>query len=339
MAQFSSSFHRNSLLRTKQYLAGSLFPSSAVWTRSGKMNTLTEAMPGPIDPDGPAAPDAIVIAVGIVSEDQLKVTPVGNWSTYTSENYKKKEFGKDSKYTFSIISPKNDPVFAADFPVCIAALNKQQNSVSKTGINKWLLVKDGNDDAIRFSFKVFEPKTAANKDTDINIKMWPVPTECRDELAKIAESHVIRPFIVYDTDGSIVEPLDIPSKLSGALVECSFGIVHYHFGTDDSFSAIINQVMILRPAQVKPPSPFKAASRPYRPPTLSPQQVYAQENKAVESFTLPISRPGPSNLPTPGSLKRKASKEPEGSSTKHVNTGEAEVVPKDTDDNGDAKTV
>ncbi|KAJ7309184.1 hypothetical protein DFH08DRAFT_823608 [Mycena albidolilacea] len=253
------------------------------------MDTLTEVMPGPVNPDGPATPDAIkainhvgqphlsvpylIITVGVVSEEQLKVTPVGNWSTYTSETYKKKEFAKDSKYNFLIISPKNDPVFAANFPVYIAALKKQQNSVSKTGIDKWLLAKDGSDDAIRFSFKVFKPKTATNSDTDINIKMWPVPTECRDELAKIAGSHVIRPFMVYDTDGSIVEPLDIPSKLLGALVECSFGIIHYHFGTDDSFSEC------------------------------------------------------------------KASEEPEGSSSKHVNTSEAEIVSKDGDNDKDAETV
>lgn len=74
------------------------------------MDTLTEVMPGPVNPDGPAAPDAIVIAVGIVSEDQLKVTPVGNWSTYTNENFKKKEFAKDSKYTFLIISPSMSPL-------------------------------------------------------------------------------------------------------------------------------------------------------------------------------------------------------------------------------------
>ncbi|KAJ7792383.1 hypothetical protein B0H14DRAFT_3889965 [Mycena olivaceomarginata] len=52
----------------------------------------------------------------------------------------------------------------------------------------------------------------------------------------------------------------------------------------------------------------------------SSEQVYAQEKKAVELFTLPISHPGPSNLPVPGSLKRKASEEPEGSSSKQVNT-------------------
>ncbi|KAJ7844346.1 hypothetical protein B0H14DRAFT_2585206 [Mycena olivaceomarginata] len=128
------------------------------------MDTLSEVISGPVNPDEPAAPDAIIIAASIVSEDQLKVTLVGNWLTYTNKAYKKKEFTKDSEYTFLIISPKNDPIFAAEFPIYIAALKKQQNSVSKTGIEKWLLAKDSSDDTIRFSFKVFEPKTATNSD-------------------------------------------------------------------------------------------------------------------------------------------------------------------------------
>lgn len=74
------------------------------------MDTLTEVMSGPVNPDGPATPDAIIIAVGVVSEEQLKVTPVGNWSAYTSETYKKKEFAKDSKYNFLIISPSMLPL-------------------------------------------------------------------------------------------------------------------------------------------------------------------------------------------------------------------------------------
>ncbi|KAJ7767350.1 hypothetical protein B0H14DRAFT_3165164 [Mycena olivaceomarginata] len=217
MAQFSSSFHRNSLLRTKQYLAGSLFPSSAVWTRSGKMNTLTEAMPGPIDPYGPAAPDAIVIAVGIVSEDQLKVT----LQLATGQ--------------------QNDPVFAADFPVCIAALNKQQNSVSKTGINKWLLVKDGNDDAIRFSFKVLNPRL---QQTKIQIS-----------ISKCGQSRL---------------------------------------------NVEMNSQRLPNPMKIKPSNRYT--------PYFTPGTIQSTYARIVE--------------------KRKASKEPEGSSTKHVNTGEAEVVPK-----------
>jgi hypothetical protein len=62
---------------------------------------------------------------------------------------------------------------------------------------------------------------------------------------------------------------------------------------------IINQVIILRPAQLKPPSPFKpsaAASKPFRAPILSAEQIHAQEQRAVGYFTTPISSPGPSNV-------------------------------------------
>ncbi|KAJ7045299.1 hypothetical protein C8F04DRAFT_1174261 [Mycena alexandri] len=329
---FSSAFHRNSLLRTKEYLAGSLCSSSVEWTRSGPGNTLTTVMPGPIDPDGPAAPDAVLIAVGIVSDSQLKVEPAGNWSAYSLSTYSK-EFSA-SKYTFLLTKPsmylslrtmsnltiltENDVVFLPDFPIAVTALKKFQNLTSKSKTNKWLIAQDGSDDAIRFSFNVFEKKDMSNSETATNISTWPVPTECREALEKIVDTHVIREFLVFDVDGSRVAPFDIKSKLQGALVECSFTLGHHAFPDNDSFSGIIQQVLILRAAQVKPASPYKSATKPYRPTALTPEQVHA-EQQAVKAFTLPISTAGPSNLPA-SPLKRKASEEPEGSKPKRVET-------------------
>ncbi|KAJ6459701.1 hypothetical protein C8R47DRAFT_1081210 [Mycena vitilis] len=169
---------------------------------------------------------------------------------------------------------------------------------------------------------------------------WPVPSECREQLQKIKDSHVIREFRVFDVDGSIVDPSNIPSKLVGVLVECSFGIVQYSFGSDDSFSGIIHQVVILRPAPLKPASPFKGTRKAYRPPALSPEEVHAQEQLAVNAFTQPISRPGPSNtgpsnLPVPS--KRAASKEPEGSVTKRPNLTESPAIVNATPNDDSAK--
>jgi hypothetical protein len=104
-------------------------------------------------------------------------------------------------------------------------------------------------------------------------------------------------------------------------------------------SGIIQQVIILRAAAPKPPSPIKpSALRPYRATILSPEQVHAQEQRAVSFFTTPVSSAGPSNskpflhykLPqllklTPATVpitKRKASAEPEGSNPKRVNSSE-----------------
>ncbi|KAJ7029662.1 hypothetical protein C8F04DRAFT_1187513 [Mycena alexandri] len=102
---FSSPFHRDGLLRTKEYIPSSLFASSVVWTRTGKEETLTQVMPGPLDPDGPAAPDAVLIVIGIVSDSNfLKLGTVGNWSSYTNDDWKKNDFSA-AKYTFTILEP------------------------------------------------------------------------------------------------------------------------------------------------------------------------------------------------------------------------------------------
>lgn len=69
----------------------------------------------------------------------------------------------------------------------------------------------------------------------IDIDSYPVPTECRESLEKIAGNYVVRDFVVWDVDGKRIPPQDISSKLPGALVECYFGITHHSFGGDDTF--------------------------------------------------------------------------------------------------------
>ncbi|KAJ6629344.1 hypothetical protein B0H10DRAFT_2428347 [Mycena sp. CBHHK59/15] len=121
--------------------------------------------------------------------------------------------------------------------------------------------------------------------------------------------------------------------MKGALVECSFRLLHYNFGgPDDSFVGEIVQVVILRPKAQQPPSPYKSSpNKPYRPAALSAAEIHAEQQRAVGFFTPPIVMPpaGPSNLtaPTPivddlqkpaESDKRPASEEPEGSKAKRV---------------------
>ncbi|KAJ6624212.1 hypothetical protein B0H10DRAFT_1943402 [Mycena sp. CBHHK59/15] len=303
---FSSPFHRDHLFHTKQYSAGPLFPSSFVFRKSGRGHTLTEIMPGPIDPEGPAPPDAILLQLVLCLNHECLCPPL------VTGAYR--------------LGKTNDPTFAPDFPVALAALKKAQTSISKTGKNLWFIVEDGSEEAIRFSFNVFEEK---DPNTGNDITTWPVPLECRELMESIYKSHSICEFVVFDTDNTRVDPINIPSKLKGALVECSFKLVHYSFGNDDSFSGIIQQVVILRPPPLKPPSPYKKSStKPYRPPAMSPAEVHAQEQLTVKHFTPPISLAGPSNLPLPNeastqNLKRKSSSEPEGSAVKRINSGES----------------
>ncbi|KAJ7467138.1 hypothetical protein FB451DRAFT_1178370 [Mycena latifolia] len=290
---FSSPFHRNRLVRTKEYTAGPLFPGSFSFAKEGKGHTLKVIVPGPINPEGPAAADAVLIVIGMASETGMWLSPTGNWSPASKYS---KPF-KDAKYTFSITKPVNDPTFAPDFPVSITALKKTQTTISKTGINNWFIVKDGSDDAIRFATHVFETKNP-DADPTTDLLTWPVKTEAREALEEISQEYNIREFVVYDTDQSRIDPLDIAGKLKGSIVECSFKLKHYSFRTDDSFNAEIEQVVILRPHPKQPPSPYKNASGPYHPPTMSPTAVHAQEQLAVKHFTTPISSAGPSAGPS-----------------------------------------
>ncbi|KAJ7076836.1 hypothetical protein B0H15DRAFT_1026366 [Mycena belliarum] len=289
---FSSPFHRDRLLRTKEYTASSLFPSSFSFAKVGKGHILKLIVPGPIDPDAPAPPDAILITIGVVSESSLWLSPTGNWNPNS-------QYGKtldEAKYTFIISKPVNDPTFAPDFPVSITALKKTQTSISKSGNNKWFIVEDGSDDALRFATPVFQPKVP---DAEIDIHTWPVKTDARSQLESISKSHSIRDFIVFDTDNSRIEPLEIANKLKGE----------------------IEQIVILRPPPAQPPSPYKKANKPYRPPAMSPDAIHAQEQLSVKLFAAPISLPGPSNLSKPVDDKKKkrtASSEPDEPDPKRI---------------------
>ncbi|KAJ7936623.1 hypothetical protein B0H13DRAFT_2303677 [Mycena leptocephala] len=131
-----------------------------------------------------------------------------------------------------------------------------------------------------------------------DIRSWPVPIECQEALKAIHDTHAVREFVVFDTDNTRIDPVDIPGKLEEALVEGSFHLDHHSFPIDDSFSGIIQRVVILRPRPAKAASPFKAsASKPYRPSAMTTAAIHAEQQLAVKHFTTPLPTAGPSNLP------------------------------------------
>ncbi|KAJ6466634.1 hypothetical protein DFH09DRAFT_1112230 [Mycena vulgaris] len=303
------------------------FPSVS----AGSVPTLTVDVPGPVNPDAPAPADIIVIVIGVVSDPTFFLFPTGNWNPKRDVQYAKPL--EEAKYTFIITKPVNNPTFSPDFPIFIAAVKKYQSSISKTGINKWLVVKDGSEDAFRFAFSHIHGKVS---EQNTNIGTWPVRTEARDELTSLVHSHSIRVFHVFDTDHSLIDPVDIPEKLRGTIVECSTRILHFPFYKDDSFVGEIMQIVILHPKPVQPPSPYKKApTKPYCPAAMSPADVHAQEQQAVNLFTPPISTACPSNIPVPPRIeKRQASDEPEGSDPKRAkakDSNEDEAASKDKD--------
>ncbi|KAJ6506486.1 hypothetical protein DFH09DRAFT_1334831 [Mycena vulgaris] len=269
--------------------------SSPFHCRSG--HTLTVDVPGPVNPDAPAPADTIIIVIGVVSDSSFFLSPTGNWNPKCDAQYAKPL--EEAKYMFIITKPVNNPTFAPDFLVFIAAIK--------------------NINAFRFAFLVFMEKDPGAKQTT-NIGTWPVRTEARDELAASSHSHSIRVFHVFDADHSLIGPIDIPNKLRGAIVECSTHNLHFPFDKDDSFVSEIMQIVILRPKPVQPPSPYKKTpTKPYRPAAMSPTDVHTQKQRAVNLFTPPIFTAGPSNIPvSPRIEKRQASDELEGSDPKHA---------------------
>ncbi|KAG6834268.1 hypothetical protein H0H93_010770 [Arthromyces matolae] len=79
------------------------------------------------------------------------------------------------------------------------------------------------------------------------------------------------PLKVFGPDDAYIRPQEVTEKLRGALVEVYFTMKHYYIGGGDtkynSFTGSIEQIIILRYAASKTPSPFWMAGRkgPFRP--------------------------------------------------------------------------
>jgi hypothetical protein len=79
--------------------------------------------------------------------------------------------------------------------------------------------------------------------------------------------------MIYDHNDNFVQGPDVINKMRNALVEVHFRIKHYRINGDsdafDSFSGLVEQVVILQPGRPKAASPYKDRLRahqgPYRP--------------------------------------------------------------------------
>jgi hypothetical protein len=78
------------------------------------------------------------------------------------------------------------------------------------------------------------------------------------------------------------------AKLKGALVEVWFRIKHYHLFGDrtDSFSGMIEQIVVLCPPIPKLPSPYRNRETigPYRPHPTTAQPSHSELKRAADTF-------------------------------------------------------
>ena len=95
---------------------------------------------------------------------------------------------------------------------------------------------------------------------DEETEHWPIATEHRKFLDNIKYDYRIQPLPVYAEDDTYIQPKDVVNRMRDSLVEVHFRIKHYRIGRDassfDSFSGVIEQVVILKPGIPKRSSPY-----------------------------------------------------------------------------------
>ncbi|KAJ7061702.1 hypothetical protein C8F01DRAFT_1083106 [Mycena amicta] len=156
--------------------------------------------------------------------------------------------------------------------------------------------------------------TGMNSDHSIDTNLIPhfryLPVELRGDLKAIEQTHILRPFTVFEFDGKAVPYLEIASKLRpGTLVEIEFNISHHYIMGIDHYNGIVNQILILKEAGTHLLSPFKQnAGKLCRPPAQSIEQLRKQK-EALETMKRTYSSPaGPSSTLDPESPTPKPKK-------------------------------
>ena len=90
---------------------------------------------------------------------------------------------------------------------------------------------------------------------------WPVFGKTKEALDGIAETHNVVPLPAFDEDHEHIAPEDYQRKLSGAVVEVHFALMHYLIKQEKKsvFTAIVRQIVVLRPPPAPPVNPLKRA--------------------------------------------------------------------------------
>jgi hypothetical protein len=129
-----------------------------------------------------------------------------------------------------------------------------------------------------------------------------VPVDLTDEMLNLMATHVVQPLRVYKDD-KYIEPSDVNNVLKGSLVEIHFSLKHYRIfrrdeGTKafDSFNATIEQILVLKPGELRETSYYKRKNLldgPYRPKPFSSTAEATTKNKNVAGSSASTTNPSP----------------------------------------------
>ncbi|KAF8055153.1 hypothetical protein FPV67DRAFT_1367531, partial [Lyophyllum atratum] len=288
---YSGPFIRKRLMGLRGYAANPQFTDTVSWTQDQSGNMLVERQLGAkkSDADGPVN-DAVCIVVGLVSSNKLFTTPGGNYNA---------EFNTFStaKFQLTLLSP-DDPDFGPDYPVALDNLASCQRATATGNDHRYLILESGpGNRSLRLSAPMMESRTSDGLyftgTLDYDTETWPVPERFEEAFEAVKHTHQILPLMVYDTDGALVAPSLVTSKISGALVEAYFRMRHFVISGKDgkynSFSGLIEQIVILRPPPPRSPSRYRTQglSGPVRPDPIPFIPSRSEQKSAADVFLEP----------------------------------------------------
>ncbi|KAJ3559711.1 hypothetical protein NP233_g11196 [Leucocoprinus birnbaumii] len=266
---YDSTTIRERLLRQSNYVPRPNFISSVGWTSHSNGHALVDVRAFNGNEDVAPLPTTCTL-VGVVSPARLNLSPIGNYN---------KQYGPLSaaKFQFTLTCPRTDSVLREDWMTGLEVLRKIQNSIAATTKHRNFILEDMIPPSIRLSAPIFEKKGPNSDAEDINdndydTSSWPVPSEHRESLDAISNTHRVLPIAIYDEDNEYINIEDAEERLTDTLVEVAFSLQHYTMSKDtnfahDSFTGKIEQIVIIRPPGPPLASPFRGFNRkgPWRP--------------------------------------------------------------------------
>ncbi|KAI9450714.1 hypothetical protein BJY52DRAFT_1227045 [Lactarius psammicola] len=225
---------------------------------------------------------------------------------------------------------------------------KIQAQTARTNDRRNFILIDGADRNLRFAQPVFEKRPRSlkrpddfcnsvdNVDADSGVndavdyvtEHWPISADWRPDLDDIKFDYSAVPLAIFRGETS-VPPDRVQETLKGALIEVHFELHHYsiHGKGHDSFNATIEQVLILQPGKVCPPSQYKRKDPQAGPIQMNPTVRIQKENSTVLDAVA-----GPSNATSP-SINSSSSHTGTSSSQVFSTEGENQGGAHDQDDN------
>ena len=106
---------------------------------------------------------------------------------------------------------------------------------------------------------------------DVRTNHWPVRAKLRAELEAIKYDFKACPLPVYIAQ-RFIDPKNVASVMKGVLVEVQFEFKHFTINKkkEDSFCAIVQQVLVLKPGESRPVTAYKRKIVEEGPVSLHP---------------------------------------------------------------------